>query len=915
MADKNKKPERGRPGPDLRKELASRDAVLKRLFDIEAAILNTSRDGILFVTRPGKVIEVNPAFCEIAGIPRDQLINKSVIPLVKKFVTRSDVLRVLKVIRDYLLGRNVPVLELVYRGKIIEVITPKVSAGSRVLLAFIRDITERKKLESDLEESRFRYKTISELTTEYIFRLKIGEDGSASVDYTSDNYSNQTGRDPDSIRSPQSWSNLFDSASNRKVQESLASLVRKGGETEFEILSSTKDGKERWVSVFARAISGGTGSTTAAIIGAVRNITARKLVEQALRESEKKFKAAFEDGPFGMCIVAMDGRFLDVNPAFCAMLGYTESELKSRTFRHITHPADLASSDDWVQRLVDGNPDTIELEKRYLHKNGNTVWGIVKSRLFRRDDGTPEFFVTHVQDITARKSSEEALRASEIRLKSILENLPDIVFMLDRSERILFLNERAAGFLGIRPGEAVGTLQSVYFPRGEGILNSNRISDVFRTGQAVRSEREMTAPGGGQFWLEAFLLPLTDPASGISAVLGILRDVTERKMMEEELLRSEKLSAVGQLAAGIAHEFNNILAVMSGHLELAQMNGPGAEPSSYRTTFDVLEKQVERAREMIAQMMAFARPADAAKERTDLGKLLDDIYQLQKKQIEIENIEVKFNVVEPPVMAEVNPGHIQQVFLNLFLNARHAIIPKGRGSILIDLRRIGDMVRIKFSDDGIGMDPRTRKNVFMPFFTTKGAYSRDGHGISGTGLGLSVSHSIIERHQGSISFVTEEGKGTTFTIFLPVIGPEAKNAAGSASAAGASLEKIKKMRILIVDDELQLLKVMEKIFKSAGCSAVSTASSGKEALELLGKSVFDLILLDLRLPGMSGEEILSSIRSTGKKVKVILITGNLDVSDADAARMGADGLIRKPFDISDVALAVGKLDIPPPAGR
>ena len=245
-----------------------------------------------------------------------------------------------------------------------------------------------------------------------------------------------------------------------------------------------------------------------------------------------------------------------------------------------------------------------------------------------------------------------------------------------------------------------------------------------------------------------------------------ITNLTTQKELQEQLIHSEKLSAVGQLSAGVAHEFNNILAVIRGNAELllstAKLN------DNIKENLQTIDAQTKHGAEIVRNMMAFSKPKKSKQEYFFIQDIIEEVYVLQKTQLEFEQILFK-KIYAKTEMIKADKSQMHQVFLNLFINAIHAIKPKGKGEIHISTKMIGHKVEIKFLDNGIGMDEQTKIKIFEPFFTTKGALAKDNLGIKGSGLGLSITYAIIKNLNGIISVKSELNKGTTFFITLPTV--------------------------------------------------------------------------------------------------------------------------------------------------
>ncbi|MBP7653678.1 response regulator [Candidatus Dependentiae bacterium] len=372
-----------------------------------------------------------------------------------------------------------------------------------------------------------------------------------------------------------------------------------------------------------------------------------------------------------------------------------------------------------------------------------------------------------------------------------------------------------------------------------------------------------------------------------------------------QLIQSEKLSAVGQLTAGIAHEFNNILAVAYSNVQLIQLIEKKLDGES-EESLKTIEKILMRGKKIVSYMMTYAKPTPPKKEFVEIETLLDYVLKLQKKQFELENITIE-KVYSKTEKVNVDVGQIQQVFLNLLINARHAIMPKGNGIIKIETFFKNGNIHISISDTGVGMNSETKNKIFTPFFTTKGALAKDDLKIKGTGLGLSVSFIIIEKHNGIINVESSEGVGTKFEIVLPrgYSDVEDCNKDISNIQIENDLQDLS-CKILFVDDEESFLKTIEKILKINKFD-VTVCERGKQAIEIFSKNDFDLVFLDLLMPDMKGIEIFKELRKINNKTPIVFVSGQLEYESGNLTELGAYSVIQKPFDFQQLIDIIKKV--------
>lgn len=402
-------------------------------------------------------------------------------------------------------------------------------------------------------------------------------------------------------------------------------------------------------------------------------------------------------------------------------------------------------------------------------------------------------------------------------------------------------------------------------------------------------------------FLEVTLSPLIDfETKEIFGVIAATEDITEKKKLEAQLIHSAKMSGVGQLAAGVAHEFNNILSGIIGYTSLALTR---QDLDSARKDLKVIEKASDRAVEIVNKLLSFSRQKGEKFQVGQIESVIDDALGLVEHTFETEGIRILRSYEKVPAI-RMNLGELQQVFLNLAINSKHAM-PQG-GAIAISTKLAGNYVRIDFSDTGVGIPHENLSRIFEPFFTTKLSEGTK----SGTGLGLSVIYAIIERHGGRIDVSSEVNKGTTFTILLPNIQavsktPEAEPA--QKSQIGKVIELRRKGNVLIVDDEEFIRDIVSECLSSTGHN-VMTAGSSDQAIELIKKNHFDITFLDFSMPNKSGLELLREIKIIDPNSTVVIISSRPEEQLPDElSDEGSYNIIKKPFSVDQIQNAVSRV--------
>lgn len=402
-------------------------------------------------------------------------------------------------------------------------------------------------------------------------------------------------------------------------------------------------------------------------------------------------------------------------------------------------------------------------------------------------------------------------------------------------------------------------------------------------------------------FLEVTLSPLIDfETKEIFGVIAATEDITEKKKLEAQLIHSAKMSGVGQLAAGVAHEFNNILSGIIGYTSLALTR---QDLESARKDLKVIEKASDRAVEIVNKLLSFSRQKGEKFQVAQIESIIDDALGLVEHTFETEGIRILRSYEKVPAI-RMNLGEIQQVFLNLAINSKHAM-PQG-GAIAISTKLAGNYVRIDFSDTGAGIPQENLSRIFEPFFTTKQSEGSK----SGTGLGLSVIYAIIERHGGRIEVSSELNKGTTFTIHLPNIQTVSKAAEAEPAQKIQSAKVIelrRKGNVLIIDDEEFIRDIVSECLTSTGHN-VMTAESGEQAIELIKKNHFDITFLDFSIPNKNGLELLREIKMIDPNSTVVIISSRPGEQLPDEiSDEGAYNIIKKPFSVDQIQIAVSRV--------
>jgi two-component system NtrC family sensor kinase len=463
--------------------------------------------------------------------------------------------------------------------------------------------------------------------------------------------------------------------------------------------------------------------------------------------------------------------------------------------------------------------------------------------------------------------------------QEVVDAISPALCIVDRGGRIRRANRAFADLVNAPPASLIGRPWLAFVPP-EWAADLQRALDQQGAGREVDLRT-----GERTYAVTAVPISPTDR----STLVLLFDDQTERRRLQDQLIQSEKMSAIGQLIAGIAHDLNNPLASVVGFADF--LGEVPSVPPSLREPLTVIQEEAERASNIVKNLLSFARKQEHQRRPTALQPLLDATFVLLRNQLMAHRVEASIEVEEGLPMPDIDPNQMQQVFVNLINNAAQAIASTGRpGRVLVRARRWLDGVAVDVIDDGPGMSETLAAQVFEPFFTTK----PEGEG---TGLGLSISQGIVREHGGRIMLSTEEGRGSTFSVQLPLA---TRPPAPTPSTHGGA--PIKRLRVLVVDDEPHILHYMHATLDAWGHVPV-VARNGREALELSDREQFDLIISDLRMPEVSGREFYEELarRHPALATRVVFSTGDTVRGDTLAFLENLDRpYLHKPFSLAEL---------------
>src|ERR1700733_568623 len=642
----------------------------------------------------------------------------------------------------------------------------------------------------------------------------------------------------------------------------------------------------------------------------VHGVTVLARDVSALRRNEARFTELFETLQEGIYIINLNGDILDANPALVRMLGYdTKEDLLARPVPDIFHDREERKS---LKNEVERQPILQGREITLTRKDGTSLICLNTAAAVRDSAGTVIRYQGALMDITGSRVMERRLHQQQEFARRVIDSFPDLIFLLDNAASYTFVSPRVVEVLGFEPEEIRETeLGARTHPEDRGALRA--MYDEILAGRETFASVEARVRNKKGEWrrLRFHFSPLFDEMDKIDGVIISGRDVTDLKRLEEQLIQAEKLAAMGQMLAGVAHELNNPLTAILGVTELLRERS-GTDEAMQRQ-LELTHRQARRAARIVQNLLEFSRPASPQKKPLDVNVLIERTLQLQEHSLRRNQIAVHFQSQPglPPVLGDGN--QLIQVLLNLVTNAEQAIREvRDSGEVYIRMTLRAGRIAVTVQDDGVGIRPEALPRIFDPFYTTK----RPG---GGTGLGLSICMSIIREHGGTLDAKALPGGGSMFTLDLPIVADLGATAGGGAPLAISGNTPIPSKNnqhdihgraVLVIDDEESIRMLLQEGLSAFGLR-VDCAGNAEAAAALLAERSYDVLLCDLNLssPGggkINGRDVVDQVLAAvgSEKPSILFMTGDL-VNEDDAAASSSDfRMLQKPFRISDVLALV-----------
>ncbi|QHI69603.1 PAS domain S-box protein [Tichowtungia aerotolerans] len=850
------------------------DAVLaKEKLEMTQFSIDNASDSAFWIDKDGSFSYVNKAACQSLGYSQDELLKLSVVDIDPFYDIQG-----WKKHWDQIQKSRSTFSERFHKTKEGHIFPVEIHSntitfqGKTTVFAFAHDISNRKAAEQELTLSRNRFSTLLSNLPGMAYLCE--NDKNWTMRFISDGATKITGYTAEDLINNKtiSYKELIHPEDRNMVSNQIQASLNDHRHFEIEYRIITREGEERWL--WERGIGRRNEKNSMLVEGFISDITHRKEVQNAMKESEARFRGIYDSMATGVAQVSLDFYIETANQAYCEMLGYTEKELKGKHLSEITAPEVLEKNLELQKQLVDGKIEHFRMEKTFIHKTGEPVYGLLDAVLIRKPDGSPSYCLGNVVNITDRKKAESELR----RLSTAIEQSPETVMITNPKGIIEYVNPAFENQTGYTRSEAIGKNTDILRSGKHDDLFYTKMWDVLRAGNIWEGQLVNRRKDGQTYTEDATISPVRDEQNQITHYVAVKRDITQELIREEQMKQAQKMEVIGQLAGGIAHDFNNILQSILGFSELLMFSLDETETQP-RSNVQEIQKATRHAADLTRQLLAFSRKQAVEFTSMNLSDTVKNTLSFVTSVIG-ENIQIETVFAPDPVPVNADPRQIERAILNMAINARDAMPDGGVLTLKTEpisftkedseqslQTRAGDFACLSISDTGTGMSPKTIKRIFEPFFSTKDPGK-------GTGLGLAAIYGIIQDHKGWINVYSEPGHGSTFKIYLPLkTGIPAQTTVTSQSGSDLNSES-NNQRILIVEDDLAIRTLAKSALHKAGYQ-VESAPDAEEAEKIFDEQngAFDLLFSDIVLPGKNGAELAAKLTEKKPNLQVILCSG------------------------------------------
>lgn len=742
---------------------------------------------------------------------------------------------------------------------------------ARLIPAVERELREaqqrqqRHKAEQALRESEERFRQLAENITESVFWMSDPQAG--QILYVSPAYERIWGRSCKRLYADfGEWVEAIHPQDRQRIQATFFEQALTGHyDQEYRIIRS--DGSLRWIRDRGFPINNDSGQPYRTV-GIAEDITNRKLAEQALRQSQHQYQMLAEASPVGIFRTDAEGNYIYVNGRWCEMTGISFDQALGTDWSRALHPDDRTSVlTAWQQATQHNLP--FQLEFRFQRFDQTTIWVFAQALAEQRQGEEISGYVGTLTDITGRKQAEQKIREQA----ALINIASDAIFVRDLANRIIFWNQGAERLYGWSGEEVLGKNASTILYRELSPRIGEVLQVVFEQGE-WQGELHKVKKSGDAVIVATRLTLVRDESGQPQSILSVDTDITEKKQLEAQFLRAQRMESLGTLASGIAHDFNNILTPILTAAQLLPLKLPNLDQQSQHM-LKLIEDSTKRGADLVKQILAFARGVEGKRVPLQVRHLLSEVMQVARQTFP-KAIEIHRNIPAADLWTvSADATQLHQVFMNLCVNARDAmpnggILSLSAENVCVDEAytrvnleaHIGSYVAVTISDTGVGIPEKLLERIFDPFFTTKEMGK-------GTGLGLSTVLGIVKNHGGFIKVQSQVGQGTEFKVYLPAI-DETIAVQSEEELLFAGLQEL----VLIVDDEPLIRQVTSAALVAHNYKTL-LASNGMEAIALYAEHSHDInvVLMDIMMPSMDGLTAIRTLQQLNPTVKIIATSG------------------------------------------
>jgi two-component system, cell cycle sensor histidine kinase and response regulator CckA len=841
-------------------------------------LVQNSYDVIAVLGESGRVQYVTPSVERVLGFRPDEVIGKNGFELTDPEIVNEVGEHLAMVHRD---RGAVRTFEIQAKRKDGSQLWLEVTLTNllddplvRGVVANFHDVSERKDAESDLRRSEERFRSLVLNSSDII--CVIDEEG--LIRYVSPSVERVLGYTPEEFTEHAAFEHVHEDDWQPAIQAMSEVAGEPGGSRTFEMRGRDKQGSVHWFEVtFTNLLA---DPNVRGVVANQRDITERKKAEARLLVTEEKYRSLVEDVPAVVYLAEFgpDGRWLYVSPHIHSLTGLSAEEwiAAPTPWSDHLHPEDRARVVAEEMHVLEGSEgDSMVLEYRFVRGDGRTVWVRDEARRVATESGTGPLMRGVMIDVTERKAAAEALRENEERFRSIFEAAPVGIGLVDLEGHTVQTNRVVQEMLGYSDEEFSSvTFDSYTHP--DDVARNRELFDQMARGERdfFQMEKRFIHKSGSNVWANLTVSLIRDADGRPAYALGMVENITRRKTLEDQLRQAQKMEAIGRLAGGVAHDFNNLLAVIINCASFLAESISGDH--EYAQDLKDIREAGERGANLVRQLLAFSRKEIVNPQVEDLNDIVRGMESLLSRTLG-EDVELAVKASESPCPTKVDTGQIEQVIVNLAVNARDAMPNGGVITMTTENVVVGEdfarlypgmtpesYVRLTMSDNGTGMSEEVLKHIFEPFFTTKARGQ-------GTGLGLATAYGAVKQAGGYISAYSEEGKGSIFSVYLP-----RAVEVGAAVRPKTRDERPKRgsETILLVEDDDSLRRLVRRMLERNGFSVLEAAThESAEKLFLENVEQIAAIVTDVVMPGGSGKELVERLLAIDDRPPVLYMSG------------------------------------------